>query len=54
MPHTSALVFCRTFHIDAASVDIMLVIHFVLFSFQLKGTETGFCLSLLQDGSFNF
>ena len=25
MPHTSASVFCRTFHIEAASVDIHLL-----------------------------
>ena len=31
MPHTSASVFCRTFHIEAASVDIHLLS--ILFSF---------------------
>ena len=57
MPHTSASVFCRTFHIETASVDIRLLPFcspvFVLF--LVEGNRDWVLRAiLLQDGSFDF
>ena len=56
MPHTSASVFCRTFHIEAASVDIGLLPFcspvFVLF--LAERNQDWFLLVILRDGSFDF
>ena len=44
MPHTSASVFCRIFHVEAASVDIRLL-PFCSPVFVLFLAKTGFCFS---------
>ena len=49
MPHTSASVFCRTLHIEAASVDIRLFCSPVCVLLLVKGIETGFCLSYYNE-----
>ena len=56
MPHMSASVFCRTFHIEAASVDIHLLPFcspvFVLF--LVEGNRDWVLRVILRDGSFDF
>ena len=56
MPHASASVFCRTFHIEAASVDIHLLPFcsplFVLF--LVERNRDWVLLVILRDGSFDF
>ena len=56
VPHTSASVFCRTFHIEAAFVDICLLPFcspvFVLF--LVERNQEWVLLVILQDGSFDF
>ena len=48
MSHTSASVFCRTFHIEAASVDKCLLPFCSPVFVLLIGTEIGFCLSYYE------
>ena len=53
MPHTSASVFCRTFHIEAASVDIRLL-PFCSPVCVLLLVGDWVLLVILRDGSFDF
>ena len=56
MLHTSASVFCRTLHIEAASVDISLLPFcspiFVLF--LVEGNRDWVLLVTLRDGIFDY
>ena len=53
MPHTSAPVFCRTFHIEAASVDIRSLPFCspVFLLFLAERNQDWVLLVILQDGS---
>ena len=55
MPHMSASVFCRIFHIKAASVDIHLPFCSPVFVLFLVGRNRDWVLLfILRDGSFDF
>ena len=56
MPHTSASVFCRTFHIEAASVDIRLLpfCSHVFVLLLVERNRDWVLLVILRDGSFDF
>ena len=55
MPHTFASVFCRTFHIEAASVDIhLLPFYSPVFLFLNERNRDWVLLVVLRDGSFDF